>query len=47
MFPMPAADGVEEQESVAKSLIEKLGLHEEFPAIHDGEGDEKGDVESE
>ena len=25
MFPMPAADGVEEQESVAKSLLEKLG----------------------
>jgi hypothetical protein len=39
--------GVEEQESVVKSLIEKLGLHEEFPAIHDGEGDVTGDVESE
>jgi hypothetical protein len=39
--------GVEEQESVAKTLIEKLGLYEEFPAIHDGESDAKGDVESE
>ena len=47
MFPASAAGGVEEQESVAKSLIEKLGLYEEFPAIHDGEGDGKGDVESE
>jgi hypothetical protein len=43
MFPTSAAGGIEEQESVAKSLIEKLGLYEEFPAIHDG----KGDVESE
>jgi hypothetical protein len=42
-----APGGVEKQESVAKSLIEKLGLYEEFPAIHDGEGDAKGDVESE
>jgi hypothetical protein len=42
-----APGGVEEQESVAKSLIEKLGLYEEFPAIHDGESDAKGDVESE
>jgi hypothetical protein len=42
-----APRGVEEQESVVKSLIEKLGLHEEFPAIHDGESDVTGDVESE
>ena len=39
--------GVEEQESVARTLIEKLGLYEEFPAIHDGQSDAKGDVESE
>jgi len=47
--PKPAAvrGGVEEQESVAKTLIEKLGLYEEFPAIHDGQSDAKGDVESE
>jgi hypothetical protein len=37
----------EEQESLAKSLIEKLGLYEEFPTIHGSEGDGKGDVESE
>lgn len=47
LFPGSAAGGVEEQESVAKSLIEKLGLHEEFPASHDEGSDEKGDVESE
>lgn len=35
---------VEDQESVAKSLIEKLGLHEEFTSI---QGDGEGDVESE
>jgi hypothetical protein len=47
MFPTSAAGGGEEQESVAKSLIGKLGLYEEFPASH-GEGrDGKGDVESE
>jgi len=49
MFPMSASDDVEEeeQESLAKSLIEKLGLYEEFPTIHGSEGDGKGDVESE
>jgi len=47
MFPMPAAGGVEEQESVAKSLIEKLGLYEESPASHGEGSDGKGDVESE
>lgn len=47
MFPTCAAGGVEEQESVAKSPLEKLGLYEEFTAIHGGEGDGKGDVESE
>ena len=35
---------VEDRESVAKSLIEKLGLHEEFTSIR---GDGEGDVESE
>jgi hypothetical protein len=40
-------DGVEEQESVAKSLIEKLGLYEEYPAIQDEASDRRGDVESE
>jgi hypothetical protein len=44
MFPASGAAGIEEQESVAKSLIEKLGLCEEFPA---SQGDGKGDVESE
>ncbi len=29
MYPTSAAGGVEDQESVAKSLIEKLGLYEE------------------
>jgi hypothetical protein len=38
---------VEEQESVAQSLTEKVGLYEEFPAVHDDESDAKGDVESE
>jgi hypothetical protein len=47
MFPSSASGDVEEQESVAKSLIEKLGLYEEFPTIHGSEGDGKGDVESE
>jgi hypothetical protein len=47
MFPTSASGNVEEQESVAKSLIEKLGLYEEFPTIHGSEGDGKGDVESE
>jgi hypothetical protein len=41
------ADGVEEQESVAKSLIEKVGLHEELPVVEVGEGDERVEVESE
>jgi hypothetical protein len=35
---------VEDQEAVAKSLIEKLGLHEEFTSIR---GDGEADVESE
>ena len=47
MFPTSASGDVEEQESVAKSLIEKLGLYEEFSTIHGSEGDGKGDVESE
>jgi nitrogenase molybdenum-iron protein alpha/beta subunit len=47
MFPTSASDDVEEQESVAKSLIKNLGLYEEFPTIHGSEGDGKGDVESE
>jgi hypothetical protein len=42
-----AASGVEEQESVAKSLIEKLGLYEEASIGHDEASDGKGDVESE
>jgi hypothetical protein len=46
-LPGSAAGGVEEQESVAKSLMEKLGLYEEFPASHDEGSDGKGDVESE
>ena len=44
-FSLGHADG--EEESVAKSLIEKLGLCQEFPAIHGSEGNGKGDVESE
>jgi hypothetical protein len=32
---------------LAKSVIEKLGLYEEFPAIRGGEGDGGGDVKSE
>jgi hypothetical protein len=47
MFPTSAGGGVEEQESVAKSLIEKLGLYEEFPVSHDEGSTGKGDVESE
>jgi hypothetical protein len=47
ILPTSASGDVEEQESVAKSLIEKLGLYEEFPTIHGSEGDGKGDVESE
>jgi nitrogenase molybdenum-iron protein alpha/beta subunit len=43
MFPTSASDDFEEQESLAKSLIEKLGLYEEFCSG----GDRKGDVESE
>ncbi len=45
-FPTAEA-GEEEQESLAKSVIEKLGLYEEFPAIRGGEGDGGGDVKSE
>jgi len=41
------ADGVEEQESVAKSLIEKLGQYEELPVVLVDEGDERVEVESE
>jgi hypothetical protein len=44
-FYLGQTDG--EEESLAKSLIERLGLCEEFPAIHGSEGDGKGDVESE
>jgi hypothetical protein len=47
LFPGSAAGGGEEQESVAKSLIEKLGLYEEFHASDDEGSDGKGDVESE
>ena len=47
MFPTSASDDVEEQESVAKLLIEKLGLYEEFPTIHGSECGGKGEVESE
>ncbi len=47
MFPASAAGGAEEREPVAKTLIEKLGFYEEFPASYGGEGDRKGDVESE
>ncbi len=47
VFPTSAAGGGEGQESVAKSLMEKLGLYEEFPASHDEGSDGKGDVESE
>ncbi len=40
--------GQEDQESVAKSLIEKLGLYEELPTTHhEEENDGRGDVESE
>ena len=47
LFPTSAAGRVEEQESVAKSLIEKLGLYEGFPASNAEGSDGKGDVESE
>jgi hypothetical protein len=40
-------DPGEEQESVAKALIEKLGLYEEFPASPYEGGRGKGEVESE
>jgi hypothetical protein len=43
----PTASGVEEEKSVEESLIEKLGLYEEFPISHDEVSDGKGDVESE
>ncbi len=41
------ADGVEEQESLARSLIEKLGLYEELPVVEVGEEGERVEVESE
>jgi hypothetical protein len=47
MFPTSASGDVDEQGSVAKSLIEKLGLYEDCPTINGSEGDGKGDVESE
>jgi hypothetical protein len=46
---IPASVSVEtdDHESVAKLLSEKLGLHEELPAIqHEDQNDAKGDVES-
>jgi len=36
-----------EDESVAKPLVGRLGLYEEFPAIQGTESDGRGDVESE
>ena len=36
-----------EERSVAKPLIGRLGLYEEFPAIQGTESDGRGDVESE
>jgi hypothetical protein len=36
-----------EDQSVAKPLIGRLGLYEEFPAIQGTESDRGGDVESE
>jgi nitrogenase molybdenum-iron protein alpha/beta subunit len=47
MFPTSASGDAGEQESVAKSLIEKLGLYEDCSTIDGSEGDGKGDVESE
>jgi hypothetical protein len=46
--PASMSGGRDDHESVAKLLSEKLGLHEELPAIHhDDQSDAKGDVESE
>ena len=47
LFPASVPEGIENQESIAKSLIEKLGLYDEFPASHDEGSDVKADVESE
>jgi hypothetical protein len=47
MFPVSAPETSEEHDSVAKSLIESLGLYEEFPSSHDEGSEMKADVESE
>jgi hypothetical protein len=46
-FPASVPDGGEDHESVAKSLIEKLGLYDELPASPDEESEVEADVESE
>jgi|HubBroStandDraft_6_1064221.scaffolds.fasta_scaffold328049_3 hypothetical protein len=47
-IPAPMSGGTDDHEWVAKLLSEKLGLHEELPAIHRKDrNDAKGDVESE
>lgn len=46
LFPQ-AAEGGDEREWAAKSLLEKLGLFEEFPLRQNGgEGDVKSEEES-
>jgi hypothetical protein len=47
MFPASSPEGAGDHESVAKSLIESLGLYEEFPPIPDDGVEMKADVESE
>ncbi len=47
-IPPPMTGGIDDHESVAKLLSEKLGLHEELPTIYRKDrNDAKGDVESE
>jgi hypothetical protein len=40
-------DELQNAESLERSLIEKLGLYEEFPVSHDEGSEGRGDVESE
>jgi hypothetical protein len=40
-------DELQNAESLQRSLIEKLGLYEEFPVSHDEGSEGRGDVESE
>ncbi|MGA7574807.1 MAG: hypothetical protein WCA97_12550 [Terriglobales bacterium] len=42
MFPA-AGDGGDEQGQVARSLIQKLGLYDDFPIHHEDEDEDKGE----